>query len=164
MKHCFSKVLALGAVSALVGLTRVARADEVVVNRERTTVTGPNRDLLRSGVWTLGLSYVPALVVGISSSQSADKSLYVPVAGPWLDYATRDCRSCSHETFNKALLITDGVFQGIGALQILGSFLFLETRTSIAQRERKLAKAPAFQVSPSRLGGSGYGLTAVGSF
>ena len=164
MKLCSSKMLALGALLTLLGYSGSAQADQVVVRSERSSVTGPNRTMLRSGLWTLGLSYVPAVVVAMSSSQAADKKLYIPVAGPWIDYATRDCRDCKNESLNKALLITDGVFQGIGALQILGSFLFLETTTSVAGRDPKLAKAQAFQVAPSRLGTNAYGLAAVGSF
>ncbi|MFZ5896142.1 MAG: hypothetical protein ACOY0T_34115 [Myxococcota bacterium] len=164
MKRCSPHILAMGALLTLVGYAGSARADEVIVREERSTVTGPNRTMLHSGVWTLGLSYVPALVVAMSSSESYDKKLYIPVAGPWMDYATRDCRTCTHETLNKALLITDGVFQGIGALQILGSFLFPETRTTaVAGSERKIAKPPTFQISPGRIGNS-YGLTAIGKF
>jgi len=165
MKSCSPKLLALGASITLLGYASSVRAEEVAARGERSSVTGPNRTMLRSGLWTLGLSYVPAVVVAMSSSQAADKKLYIPVAGPWLDYATRDCRDCRNESLNKALLITDGIFQGIGALQVLGSFLFLETRTTtVAGRDPKLAKAQAFQVAPSRLGTNAYGFAAVGSF
>ena len=132
IKRCSPIAFAMGALLTTVGYAGTARADEVVVaHSDRGAVTGPNRVMLHSGIWTLGLSYVPALVVAISSDQSYDKKLYAPVAGPWLDLASRECRTdCNHETVNKALLVTDGIFQGIGALQILGSFLFVETSTA----------------------------------
>lgn len=167
MKRCSPKVFAMSALLALVGYAHGARAEEVVVTRERSTVTGPNRALLHSGVWTLGLSYVPALVVAISSTESYDKKLYIPVAGPWMDFASRDCKyNCSHETVNKALLVTDGIFQGIGALQIVSSFLFPETHSAVAAsgKQHRVAKRPNFQIAPSRLGTAAYGLTAFGRF
>jgi hypothetical protein len=161
MKRTTNLALAFGVTGLLLFATRGARAEEVVATRETTTVSGPNRALLHSGIWTLGLSYVPALVVAISSSESSDRSLYVPVVGPWIDYANRDCRGCAHETVNKGLLITDGIFQGIGALQLVGSFLFVETRV-VAGRPSK-SQLAKFQVTPARFG-SGYGVAAMGSF
>lgn len=166
MKRCSPKVFAMGALLTVVSYAAGAHAEEVVVTRERSPVTGPNRSMLHSGVVTLGVSYVPALVVAMSSSESYDKKLYVPVAGPWMDFASRDCKyNCSHETMNKALLVTDGIFQGIGALQIIGSFLFPETHTTVASgHERRVAKRRTFQIAPSRMGTAAYGLTAFGRF
>jgi len=102
-------------VAASVGLASIAHAHDTAAETEST---GPNRTMLRSGVVILGLSYVPAFVVAVTNSRSDDDYLFIPVAGPWLDLAHRDCPPgpCNHETLNKALLITDGVFQGIGAL------------------------------------------------
>jgi hypothetical protein len=163
MTHATASVLATLLGVGLLAAPAPAAAQQTVVVGERT-VTGPNRDLLRAGAWTLGLSYAPALVVAIESSQSADKNLYIPVAGPWMDFAERDCPTCEHETANKVLLVTDGVFQGIGALQLIGSFLFVETRTSVALDKPRARKASAFQVVPARLPEGGYGLTAHGAF
>lgn len=163
MIHARASVLAALLGVGLVAASAPAAAQHVAVAGERT-VTGPSRDLFRSGAWTLGLSYAPALVVAIESSESADKNLYVPVAGPWMDLASRDCPSCERETANKVLLVTDGVFQGIGALQLIGSFLFVETRTTAALDKPRVAKATAFQVTPARLPDGGYGLAAHGAF
>lgn len=162
MKHHMTSLFALTLGVALCAVSPRAAAQAAV--GERGTVTGPNRALLHSGIWTLGLSYVPALVVAIESSEGADKNLYVPVAGPWIDLANRDCPSCEHETANKALLITDGIFQGIGALQLVGSFLFVETRSVALDAKPHVAKLPPLQVAPARLAGGGYGLAARGNF
>lgn len=162
MKHPMTSVFAMTLGVALCAMSTHAEAQEVV--RERGTVTGPNRALLHAGVWTLGLSYVPALVVAIESSEAADKNLYVPVAGPWIDLAARDCPTCEHETANKALLVTDGIFQGIGALQIVGSLLFVETRSVALDNKPRVAKLPPLQVAPARLADGGYGLAARGNF
>lgn len=162
MKHPLTSLFAITLGVALCAAPTRAAAQEVV--RERGTVTGPNRALLHAGAWTLGLSYVPALVVAIESSQEADKNLYVPVAGPWIDLAARDCPTCEHETANKVLLVTDGIFQGIGALQVVGSLLFVETRSAALGTKARVAKLPPLQVAPTRLVDGGYGLAARGNF
>jgi hypothetical protein len=133
-----------------------------------TVETGmlPNPYLLRSGVFTLGASYVPALVVAISSDRSEDKRLYAPVVGPWLDLADR--QSCSggcstHETVNRVLLVTDGVFQGIGVLQIVGSLIF-PVQNRIALHDAEGATKVAFSITPASFGAGANGFAAVGEF
>ncbi len=154
---------------------RSAKADEVVMQRsavvkDQTATTGPNRALLSSGIWILGLSYVPAIVVAAESSRVGDKSLYIPVVGPWMDLATRsNCApnvTCS-DTSNKVLIVVDGVFQGIGALDIVGAFIFPETRTvtvSASEPRETRGSSLTLRVLPAQLGARGYGLTAVGTF
>jgi hypothetical protein len=172
MKAIYAGCLTLaGAVATSFAAPSTARADDVVVasSAPSTAVESggalPNRDLLRSGVFTLGASYVPALVVAIESDRSADDHLYAPIVGPWLDLAHRDddCNgSCDKETVNKVLLVTDGVFQGLGALQIIGAFIFPETRAvTIAHSDG--TPAVSFTVVPSRLA-DGNGLVAIGNF
>ena len=117
--------LAFAALASTLALPAPASAEEVVVATDRRAVTTPNRALLHSRVVTLGASYIPAFIVAVESPRSFDRQLFIPVAGPWMDFATRKCSDCEHERLNKALLITDGIFQGIGALNILGAFLFL---------------------------------------
>lgn len=118
----------LATVLSVMAFSHPALADEV-----RTTC--PNRHLLHKGVWVLSLAYVPALIVAIESHLDADEYLYVPVVGPWLDLAHRDCPHCAHEGRNVGGLVTDGVFQGLGALSIVTSLLFRETRESSATTE-----------------------------
>jgi hypothetical protein len=148
------------ALAASIALSPEAKAQQRV---DTVEYTGPDRGLLKGGVWTLGLSYAPALVVGIASPLPEDRYLLAPVAGPWIDFAKRDCPSCAHEGWNKALLVTDGVIQGVGALEILGSFLFVEhtTATRTARPPTK-HKALALHVVPRFMGS--YGLTAIGEF
>ncbi|HET9954034.1 MAG TPA: hypothetical protein VFQ61_06005 [Polyangiaceae bacterium] len=167
-------ICALAAACALFGTVGTARAVEpVTVTRapaaEPSRVRRPDRALLSSGLWTLGLSYVPAFVVAVESPRSFDNHLYIPVAGPWLDYGKRSCVDCKNETVNKVLLVTDGVFQGIGALQILGAFLFPETHTSTTtdaakDKPRRTAGIASVRVVPSRFETGAYGLTAKARF
>ncbi len=153
--------LALGVTTSL------AHAEPTA--RETVTTTTPNRALLHSGVVTLSLAYVPSVIVAVESPLAIDNQLFIPVAGPWIDYAKRDCSSCKHETFNKVMLVTDGVFQGIGALNILGAFLFPDTRvvaTAKDERERHMerTRSARLQVTPAHLGAGVYGLIARGAF
>jgi hypothetical protein len=134
------------------------RAHETVVS------SGPNSGLLGSGLFAFGAPYVASVIVASTSSNSADHNLYIPVAGPWMDFANRGpCGglfqpSCDTETANKVLLAADGVFQGIGALEIVGAFLTPETRTVT------VASEPHVIVGPSSIGRTGYGLAAIGRF
>lgn len=167
-------LLVLG-IPTLIGSPQTATADEVTprhyVVKDETMSTGPSRALLSSGVWTLGLSYVPAVIVAAESNRNADKRLYIPVAGPWLDLGSRGrCpqnEMCNHETTNKVLIVVDGVFQGIGALNIIGAFLFPETHT-VTVSSANDAKLPvlsgAIHLVPAQVGARGYGLAAVGTF
>jgi hypothetical protein len=170
-----SSILALASFTlATTACLEAARAEPlgavVVTSHERVVSTGPNRALLRSGVVTLGVAYVPALVVAIERERKGDDYLYYPVVGPWLDLSHREpCATCEHETLNDVLLVTDGVFQGVGALQIVGSFLFPERRSTYStKRHSSAAKlnddvAPRVQLKPARFSG-GYGLQATALF
>jgi hypothetical protein len=88
--------------------------------------------------------------------------LYAPVAGPWLDLANRgECppsSSCGNETAYKALLIADGVLQGVGVLQVISGLLFPVTHSVTT-----VESAVHVRIVP-RVGREGYGLTAVGTF
>lgn len=161
-RHPWVFACALAAGSAL---TLPAAAQQ---RSDTVEYVGPNRPLLKSGAWTLGLSYVPALIVGIESDLPEDRYLLVPVAGPWVDLAKRDCPTCEHETMNKVLLAADGIFQGIGSLQIIGSFLFFErTETTVVSRRKPSDGQKSdfsLRLSPKRYSGGGFGLNAIGTF
>ena len=119
----------------------------------------PNGALIGSGLTMFGASYIPSMIVAASSDHPGDTALYVPIAGPWMDLVRRDAGCpyvhCANDASNKALLVADGVFQGLGALQILGGFLFPTTRT--------VTQIAGVQVVPG-IGSSQVGLTAVGRF
>lgn len=172
----FCGSLSLGAALLTIAVaTPVHAADNVVVTSPfiMTTTTAPieaigtlpNRFLLRSGMFTLGAAYVPALVVAIESERAEDNHLYAPVVGPWFDLAAReDCRGdCSGETLNKVMLVADGVFQGLGALQVMGSFVLPETQTT-ALRHPDGSPALAVSVLPAHLGRGANGVMAIGRF
>lgn len=126
-------------------------------------VTQPDSRLLKTGALTLGLSYAPAAAVAAASPRPVDRFLYAPVAGPWLNLDQRRCENCKNEGLNKALLIGDGIIQGVGAVEIVASFLFLET-TFVTAKKPPLGQQPMrLELTPVRMAG-GYGLRATGTF
>jgi hypothetical protein len=148
-----------------------AQSTEATVSTTPTAVdtttysTGPSMEMVGSGIGTFALSYLPAVVVGATSDLDADRTLFVPLAGPWLDLTQRPkCGpivSCNTEDTDKVLLVTDGVFQAIGAISIVGGFL---TTTRETRTVRAADMRPTLRISPASVGGKGYGLMALGSF
>jgi len=128
---------------------------------------GPNRALLMSGIIVAGVPYLASVGVAASSNHNGDNNLYIPVIGPWLDIGSRgDCpvgsNACDNETANKFLIGADGVLQAIGALQIIGSFMFPETHSVTTVAATKWT--PELTLAPAKMGKTGYGLTAFASF
>jgi hypothetical protein len=122
--------------------------------------TRPDVGMIGAGVMVLGSSYIASIIVASRSGHEGDRQLYVPVAGPWLDLAKRpscpsDRADCSGETTNKVLLVSDGVLQALGVLQIFGGFAFPEKK--IVTHSATVRVRPA--VSPTQVG-----LAASGTF
>ncbi len=155
------------AVAFTIALAMVSWASAAAAQSRRETIstTGPNRSLLHSGLFMLGVPYVASVIVATGSDHPGDDNLYMPVAGPWMDLANRgSCghlgeRSCDGETFNKVMLVVDGVFQGLGALDIVGAFVFPETRTVTVASDR-----PRVMVAPAYWGRNTYGVSAMATF
>jgi hypothetical protein len=87
MKISVIRSLLFLAAATVVVLPRAAGAQEApppaVTTQETTTqATGPSMAMVGSGVIIFGLSYVPAVVAGSVSGLSADRALFVPIAGP----------------------------------------------------------------------------------
>jgi len=158
-KKIISIVAACGALLSLSGVASAQGGDTV------TEKGGPSRALLGSGLATFGISYGAAAIVAGTSSLDADHRMFVPIAGPWMALSGRgECgagapRSCDAATTSKVLIITDGVFQAIGALMIVDAFLNPETVTTT----RASAEPPRIRVAPT-FGSNGYGLAAIGNF
>jgi hypothetical protein len=131
---------------------------------QTTEATGPSMPLVVSGVVIFGVSYIPAVAVGAVSDLDADRTLFVPVAGPWINLTQRpDCSGgsvCNHENTNKVLLVTDGVFQALGVLTTISGFLIPTQRTTV----RTADSGPTWQLSPASFGKGSYGMKVVGTF
>jgi hypothetical protein len=152
---------ALSAAILGIGATASAQQAVVVEGDGDDGASGPNPFLFNSGLITTGLSYTPALIVAVNSDRDEDKFLYAPFVGPWLDLAAREDDS----KVNRTLLVLDGVFQTIGALQLIASFMFIDTDDGdgVAASEDSTVISQA-AVAPARLAEDGYGFVAVGRF
>jgi hypothetical protein len=134
--------------------------------RETVASSGPNAMLFKSGLFVFGIPYGTSVVVAATSSRDEDKDLFVPVVGPWMDFGSRhDCGSlgnpsCSGETAVKVLLAADGIFQAIGAIELVSAFLVQDSPAVVAKKDNE----PHVMMAPSRVGGTGYGFAAVGTF
>lgn len=168
----FKSKLAGAAVAAAAATATVhAHAQEVVVAHRSDEVqvsqTRPNSALLSSGITALAVPYLASVIVAAESDHPGDHNLFIPVAGPWMDLADRHCEAgveCHNEGLYKGLLIANGIFQGLGALQIAGAFMFPETVTVTGTARRKTPiRTATVRVAPTAVG-SGYGLAAVGAF
>jgi hypothetical protein len=137
----------------------------------RRVTTGPDMGLIGTGLAVFGVTYGTSVIVAAASDHQGDDHLYVPIAGPWMDFADRggcgDGRSsCDSETTVKVFLALDGIFQAVGVLTMIGGVLHpqtktvTETRTAMAKKE--LTK-PTLRLTPAHYN-HGYGLAAVGTF
>jgi hypothetical protein len=133
--------------------------------RESVVAGGPNAMLFKSGLFVFGIPYGASVVVAATSDRDEDKNLFVPVVGPWMDFGSRhDCGnlgqpSCTGETAVKVLLAADGIFQAIGAIELVSAFLVPDSRY-VATKEQ----GPHIMMAPGRVGSTGYGLAAAGTF
>jgi hypothetical protein len=136
------------------------------MGEQRTDFVVPNPVLLTSGGLTLAASYIPALVVAASSDHDGDKWLYVPIAGPWVDLATRGCGdtvtpTCGVTGFERAALIGTGIIHALGAAQVLAAFTLPQKRLTTTSAQ---ADKPTVQIAPTTFGAHAQGIVAFGTF
>jgi hypothetical protein len=133
---------------------------------ERTIEKRPNRALLSTGTGIFVLSYGASVVAGAVSDREEDKRLFIPVVGPWMDLAQRDCSGSAcggNEDLARAMIVTSGIAQGAGVLLALSSLIVPES-TSVTERTTT-AKAVKPKVTFSPVSYSaGAGVGAVGRF
>ena len=129
--------------------------EEPQFEAETQRMTWPNVPLLSTGATVFGVSYLPAVVGGALTDAEGRKDLYIPVAGPWMMFS----KDPEESKGDKALLVADGVAQGVGALMLLTSFFIPEKTT----RHWYLIGESDTRLAPTRIG-SGYGMGASGRF
>ncbi len=128
------------------------------VERDKVTLykhQRPNKALLITGGSLLVSTYVTTAAVAAGEGSRADRDLYIPVAGPWINLANRESTS----TGDTVLIAGSGVLQGVGAAMTLASFLIPE-KVATAQINAGPVK---MHVVPTASAGAG-GLGAVGTF
>lgn len=172
-----SLAVALSALATITVSNPALAGDPLVVGRlapgsevQTETVrrdSVPNYAILGSGLVIFGISYGTSVVVAATSDLPEDHHLFIPILGPWIDFANRGgCGgvagpSCDTETTNRVLLVVDGVVQAIGALTVLDAFFTPESHT--VTRTRAAKNGARVYVAPGGVG-TGYGLVAVGGF
>ena len=113
---------------------------------EKTIEKRPHSTLLSTGVGLFVIGYGSSVVAGAISNRDEDKNLFIPVVGPWMDLANRDCgsRGCGgNEDLAKAMIVTSGIVQGAGVLMGLRA-----RRRSLLLALR--VKAPSSSAHPHR--------------
>jgi hypothetical protein len=117
--------------------------------------------MLVTGGLIFAAGYVPSIFVAAYSNNDDDKALWAPVAGPWIDLATRDCGAIctSADTWNSIGLVASGVAQGTGVVLALAS---LAVPNKEGQHVAASTKPNARLAPLSFRGGAGMG--AVGTF
>jgi len=124
----------------------------------------PDRTLLMSGLVLFGAPYIASVGIAATSPRTSDGNLAVPLIGPWLDLGgRRGCQGpgCGAETGYEVLLAVNGILQTVGALEIVGAFLFPETHeiTTVTT-----SPTTSLTIGPSRVAPGAYGLAAIGNF
>jgi hypothetical protein len=162
------RTIAIAAALGVMSHGATSRAEE----GPRTTVaqrvtTRPHPALLKLGITFVTLAYASSVVTAAVSTQSADQNLYIPIVGPWIDIAVRDCgagdRCGGTDDVAKSLIVASGMAQGAGLALGLSS-LFIEE----VVETRRVEPAPAASSSEIRVvpltfaAGAGFG--AVGRF
>ncbi len=138
--------------------------------------------LVFGGIVT-ALSYAPAAVVGVESSRKGDRTLLLPIFGPWIDLLGRDkCITppqiatdtsvptdpCVAETANRVGIVVTGVGQTLGAVLF---FIGLPAHGELIEDDpghghpAAKQKSPVFSwtIAPIDMP-HGAGLGAVGTF
>jgi hypothetical protein len=125
------------------------RESVVVYDRRR-----PNKAVLITGTSLLVSTYATTAALSAANGPVADKDLYIPVVGPWINLASRDTDRPDN-TRDSLLIAGSGVLQGIGAALMVTSF-FVPEKVPTARISAGNVK---MQVAPA-LGGVG----AIGTF
>jgi hypothetical protein len=150
-----NRTLAMAAVIGLAVVTERSANAQVV-----DVVTAPNYHMIGSGLFTFAVPYTISAFVGATSNENADRYLFVPLVGPWLDLGQRPAcpiaaLSCNSETAARVGLVLDGLFQDIGALMVVSGLLW--------RHEVIVRRVAHVQVSPW-FGPTGTGLAMSGTF
>lgn len=114
----------------------------------------PNRALLITGGLLFAGSYVTTAAVAGGAGSVRDHDLYIPVAGPWINLATRGTDQPSN-TRDTILIAGSGLLQGAGLGMAVMSF-FIPEKANVAT----IAAGPVKMTLTPTAGGVG----AVGSF
>ena len=118
----------------------------------------PNKAMLITGGFLLVGTYATTAALSAANGPTADKDLFIPVVGPWINLADRDTNR-PNNTRDTTLIVGSGVLQGVGAVMLVSSF-FIPEKVPTARISAGNVK---MQITPTAGPGAG-GLGAVGTF
>lgn len=116
----------------------------------------PNKALMFTGLGIFAGSYVTTAAITAGSPDTLDKSLYLPIVGPWLTLA----QASDYGTGKTVLIAGSGILQGVGAGLAIAS-LFVPEKTAAATITAGPVK---MNVLPASYGVGSAGVGAVGTF
>lgn len=120
----------------------------------------PRKSLLVSGTVVFAIPYGIAVTETVADSRGSDSWLLIPVAGPFLELAARDCStSCNDRPF----LVLAGIGEITGAALFFSAFLLPEkilVRDDLGGRAER--PKVAWSVAPLVGGTTGSGLAFLG--
>ena len=162
MKKATKAILSATVAVALLAPSIASAQTNGAPTRETSEYRGPNRALMVSSAIVFGAPYLTSVVVAATTPSHATNKLYIPVVGPWMTLSERTCTPndpCEAETVTGIMLVADGLLQGLGVIGMGASFFVPEEKTPTM----RIGSAKV-TVAPSKMGRSGYGLSAVAEF
>jgi hypothetical protein len=131
----------------------------------------PRKGLVIAGAVVLGTTYALSAMIGAASSNSDDRYLMIPVAGPFFDLAARGNHGCATtgcDVFDpviKTYLALDGAAQTAGGILLAMGFIF-QKKEFVSDSYYGRTSSPAvatWTVVPQVAPGSRYGLMLRGA-
>jgi hypothetical protein len=135
----------------------------------------PRSGLLIAGTAVLGASYVVSATIALTTDNTDDRWLFVPVFGPFLDLAARQGHTCSigeikdrcdlFTASHRFYLALDGIVQLTGSVLFVSGLAFPKKEyvsNTYGARSIRPGGVASWVVVPQMLPRSGYGLTLQG--
>jgi hypothetical protein len=141
------KTLALQSTDGVV-MHGIVAPDESIPGGGRVE-SSRRSGVLAAGVIVMVLAYAPTAYIGATSA--SDRTLLVPVAGPWIDLGRRPgcvepqttvplpVDPCIADKAARAALVTSGSLQGLAALM---TFVGLPSTARVVEGDRGVAVVP----------------------
>jgi hypothetical protein len=157
---------AAAAVASAVGTSASAEELRVVVSQPLESPPRVDPMLAMTGAVLFGVPYVGSVAVAAGSNLDADKWLYLPVAGPIVDYIDRHvCTTWGCRGNDLGTVALPLVLSSVGQAAGMGIFVYSLARPS--KPARVPAPAPktgvTLRVLPTASPG-GAGVMAIGTF
>ncbi len=155
MRHYIALMAGIAALACAVP----ARAQDELPPTGAERGPKPNSAMLITGSALFVGPYAASVIVGATSGNDADRNLFIPLVGPFIDIGQRNACSggcAGSERFIQATLVANAAAQIIGVGLVVASYFVPEKEKTVAETKRVLV------VPMGTLGGGG--VAAVGKF